>query len=249
MADPFVIGVSSGAAVGAVVAIILGLPSTWMGIGALPVFAFVGGMLAIMTVYLISRTRGGVPVATLLLSGIAVSSFLSAVVSLLITFNHDEVGPIVYWLMGGLSATDWVRVKALLPYTVLGLLVLLMFTRELNLMLLGEESAQQLGVSVANVKLWLLVAGAVITAAAVSVSGIIGFVGLVVPHLIRLIWGPDYRLLMPASAIGGAVLLVLADMVARTVVAPGELPVGVITSMLGAPFFLYLLHRKRKEMF
>jgi len=249
MADPFVIGVSSGAAVGAVIAMLLGLQSALFGLGAVPLFAFAGGVLAILVVYSLSRTRGGVPVATLLLSGIAVSSFLSAVVSVLVFFSQEKVGPIVFWLMGGMSGSDWTRVKLLLPYTGIGLVILLAYAREINLLLLGEESAQQLGVEVTRTKLHLLISGAVLTAASVSVTGIIGFVGLVTPHVIRLVWGPDYRLLMPASALGGAVLLVLADALARTVVAPGELPVGVITSLLGAPFFLYLLHRKRKELF
>lgn len=249
MADPFVIGVSSGAALGAVISIVLfsvlDIP-IYFGI---PVFAFLFSVMTIFLVYNIARVGGKVPVMTLLLAGIAVSSLLSALVSLCIFFSGKQLHQVVFWLMGGFSGRGWGYVYMFIPYGLVGSIVIFIYARELNAMLLGEEPAQHLGVEVEAVKRRLLVAAALLTGACVSVSGLIGFVGLVIPHIVRLIFGPDHRVLLPAVALTGASFLVIADVLARVVIAPRELPIGIITALTGAPFFIYLLRRQKTSMF
>jgi iron complex transport system permease protein len=248
MADPGIIGVSAGGALGGVVAIASGLYG-WTQL-SVPAMAFIGALGAALAVYGIARVIGrGTPTA-LLLTGMAVSAFVGAMVSLVITLtanNQDVLREIVYWLSGGLEARAWRHVRmAGLPIFV-GMAVLLWYSRELNLLLLGDEEARSLGVRVTAVRRWLLLGVALVTGAAVSVSGIIGFVGLVVPHMLRLITGPDHRLLIPASALGGAAFLVTADTLARVIVEPAEVRVGIITAIAGAPFFLWLLYRNRRR--
>ncbi len=244
MADPYVIGVSSGAALGATLAMTLGL-GKGLGLGMVPAAAFLGALASIAMVYTLARTGGRLPVLNLLLAGVAVGSFLSALVSALLVFAHRDVRPVIFWLMGGLGGRGWFHLAAASPYMLLGAGGILLLARELNALLLGEESARQLGVDTERVKLWLVAAAALATAAAVAVAGIIGFVGLVVPHMARLVVGADHRILLPAAGLGGAALLVLADTAARVALAPGEIPVGIITSLIGGPFFLYLLRRAR----
>ena len=246
LADPYIIGVSSGAALGAALAIVSGLSMGWAGFGAVPVMAFAGGVLTIMLVYQLSRQGGFVPVMTLLLAGIAICAFLSALVSLLIYFAGERLLQVVFWMMGGLGGARWSYVRIMLPYVFIGFGIIYFFARELNAMLLGEDTARYLGIDAEKLKKIFLVAASLLVSAAVSTSGIIGFIGLVVPHMIRLVAGPDHRFLLPASALTGAVLLLGADTLARTVIAPAELPVGIITAILGAPFFLYLLRRRKK---
>ncbi len=248
MADPYVIGVSSGAAVGAVATMALRLRLPELGIGWVPPMAFVGALGAVLLVYNLARVNGRVPVMALLLAGVAVAALLSAVVSLMIYFTADRVGHIVFWLMGGLSGANWRTAGLLLPYVLGGAAALSLYARDLNAMLLGEEPALHLGVPVEGVKRVLLLVGSLLTAAAVAVSGIIGFVGLVVPHAVRLVAGPDHRFLLPASALVGGAFLVLADALARTLLAPTELPVGILTALAGGPFFLYLLRRRRMQL-
>lgn len=246
MAEPYVIGVSSGAALGAVVAMIGGFTLVGKGIGLVPVFAFAGGLLTITVVYSMARVGKAVPVMTLLLSGIAVSSFLSAMVSLFTYFAGEKLHMVIFWMMGGLGGATWHSVKIMVPYVLVGFTVIMMFSRELNAMLLGEETASHLGVDTEKVKKILLVGASMMVAAAVSSCGIIGFVGLVVPHFIRLVVGPDHRFLLPASAVLGGALLIATDTLARVVIAPTELPVGIITSLIGAPMFIYLLKKRKK---
>jgi len=245
MADPFVIGVSSGAALGATVAMLMGLHFPALGVGMVPLMAFSGALGTMFLVYNLARVGHKVPVLPLLVSGIAVSSFLSALVSLLVYFSDEKIHQVVFWLMGGFSGASWGYVRLSLPYMVAGTAVVLLFTRELNVLLSGEEKAAQLGVDVERTKKILLAAGSLLTASAVATSGLIGFVGLIVPHLARLVLGPDHRWLLPAAAMSGAIFLVGADGLARTIVAPTELPVGVITALCGGPFFLYLLRRRK----
>lgn len=240
MADPYVIGVSSGAALGATVAMSLG---GGLARGLVPVAAFGGALASIAAVYSLARSGGRVPLLNLLLAGIAVSSFLSALVSALMVFTHRDVRPVLFWLMGGFGGRGWFHVLAAYPYMLAGGLVVLASARELNALLLGEDSARQLGVDVERAKLVLVGAASLATAAAVSVSGIIGFVGLVVPHITRLVVGADHRILLPGSALAGAALLVMADTVARIALPPAEIPVGIVTALVGGPFFLYLLRR------
>lgn len=246
LADPYIIGVSSGAALGATLVIVSGLSLGWAGFGAVPVMAFAGGALAVVLVYQLSRQGGFVPVMTLLLAGIAINAFLSALVSLLFYFAGERLHQVVFWMMGGLGGACWSYVRVMLPYFLLGFSIIYFFARELNALLLGEDTARTLGIDAEKYKKIFLAAAALLVSAAVSTSGIIGFIGLVVPHIIRLAAGPDHRFLLPASALLGAVLLLGADALARTVIAPAELPVGIITALLGAPFFLYLLRRRKK---
>lgn len=245
MADPYIIGVSAGASVGAALGVILRSNFTFLGLSTVSFLAFAGAVVTTFVVYNIARVGNKVPMGTLLLAGVAVGSFLSAIVSFLMVIGNESLHEIVFWLMGSLSAKNWDHVRVVLPYVALGGAVIIFHSRDLNLMLLGEESAQHLGVDVERAKAILLTASSLMAAAAVSVSGIIGFVGLIIPHAVRLLTGPDHRILLPAAGLVGAIFLVFADTVARTVLAPTELPVGVITAMCGAPFFLYLL-RKRK---
>lgn len=245
MADPYVVGAASGAAFGAALAIALSLDAVFLRVGVVPVVAFLGSVGSMFAVYGLARVGGRIPVINLLLAGVAVSTFLSALVSLIIVISSHNLQEIVFWLMGGFSGRHWDHVLIMLPYLVLGTVMAFYHLRELNALLLGEETAAHLGVNVEAVKRNLLVAASLLTAAAVSVAGVIGFVGLVVPHILRLIVGPDHRWLVPASVIGGGLFMLLADTMARTVIAPAEMPVGVITSLVGGPFFIYLLRRRQ----
>jgi iron complex transport system permease protein len=238
MADPSIIGVSSGGAVGAVAVIVAPLAVPF----GVPVAAFLGATGAAFAVYAIATRDGRTPVATLLLSGVAVQTLLGAVVSYLLVTNGRSLREAYYWLVGNLDAASWNEVAVVVPVAVLCFLVLFAHARELNLMLLGEEDAASLGVEVERTKRVLLAVSAVLTGAAVAVAGVIGFVGLIVPHVMRLVVGPDHRVLLPTSALAGASFLVATDTVARSGAA--ELPVGILTAFLGAPFFLFLLRRR-----
>ncbi len=248
MADPGIVGSSQGAALGATFAFFFSIDFHWGGLSAAPVFAFLGALATVLVLYALSRTGGTVPVTSLLLVGLALSSFLASIVTTLMVISKDRLHNIFFWLMGGLGTTNWNMVTAIVPFIVLGVVVTLFFTRDLNLMLLGEERAAQLGLSVERFKLIMLVTASLLVGAAVSVSGIIGFVGLMTPHIVRLLTGPDHRYLVPGSLIGGALFMVLADMLARTVIAPNELPVGIVTAFFGAPFFIFLLKRKKEAV-
>lgn len=245
LADPFVLGISSGAAVGAILAILFGLGSTIFGSYAIPGAAFGGALLTLLFVYFLARVQGRLPSQTMLLAGVIVSSFFSAIIMFLISITSDErLHSVTFWLMGNLEYVASQTLGVIFLYLLFGSAVLFSLAKDLNLMALGEETASELGVEVERVKKTAFIFASLITGAVVSVSGLIGFVGLVVPHLVRMIWGPDHRFLIPASALLGALLLVLADMVARTIMAPSEIPVGVVTALGGAPFFIYLLRRK-----
>jgi iron complex transport system permease protein len=245
MADTYTLGVSAGASVGASFSILFGIGFTFLGVGIAQIAAFAGGLLTIFLVYNISRVGSRVPVSTLLLSGIAVTIFLSAIVAILQVIASNKLHVIVFWLIGGFSNVQWKDVWAVLPFVVFGIVAAYFFARDLNLLALGDDTAQHLGVNVDRVKKLLLVFSSLITAAAVSISGMIGFVGLMIPHMTRLLIGPDHRILFPTSTIIGAIFLVVCDAVARVIVAPIELPVGVITALTGGPFFIYLLRKKK----
>jgi iron complex transport system permease protein len=245
LADPYTIGVSSGAAVGATAALLL-IPEASSGF-IIPLCGFAGALLALFIVYKLGSVGGRLPVVTVLLAGVVVSSFLSAVISLGMLLAGEQMRNIFFWLAGGLGQRGWGYLALITPYFIVGLLVLLYLARDLNLILLGEEDALSLGVEVERTKRWILVAASLITAGAVSVSGLIGFVGLIVPHAMRIIIGPDHRYLFPAALFGGGIFLVATDTFARTVIAPAEIPVGIVTAFLGAPFFVYLLRRHREK--
>jgi iron complex transport system permease protein len=249
LADPYLIGVAQGAALGAVIGFLL--PSGWhaLGFGIIPLLAFAGALISTTVVYLLARVGKTLPVTTLILAGVALGALLSSIVSYLIISSGDKLHSIMFWLMGSFSLSQWSEAIMVLPYMLVGLVVLLLYARSLNLMQLDEEQAQQLGINVERLKLVLLGAATLITAAAVSFVGIIGFVGIIIPHAVRLIWGADYRFLLPLSILTGAIFLILADILARTVLAPVEIPIGVITAICGAPFFLYLLRRRKQVIF
>jgi iron complex transport system permease protein len=244
LADPYLIGVAAGAGLGAAVAITSPLHGYWHGLSPLPLFAFAGAMIAVTVSYGVARSGGVASLGTLILAGVAVSTVASAAMSFLFLLHSDRALTIYAWLLGGFNTGTWRSCAIILPYVAAGALVVLLFGRVLNVMQFGEEQAQQLGVPVEQTKLLLLTAASLAAAAAVSVSGLIGFVGLIVPHAVRLVWGADYRRVLPLSMVLGAAFLILADMLARLVIAPRELPIGVVTALCGAPFFLALLRRR-----
>ncbi len=247
LADPFMIGVSSGAGLGAVVAMSIQWPYTTLGLLAVPLGAFIGAVAAVLVVTQLARVGNTVPTTNLILSGVAVSAFASAITSLLMINSTGELRRAVVWLLGGSAMTGWSPVLGVLPYFLIGGALLLTLGHPLNVMQFGDEQAQQLGIPVRRVRWMAVLAATITTAAAVAFVGVIGFVGLVVPHLLRLLWGGDYRRLMPLSMLGGAALLLFTDTAARTLLAPQEIPVGIITALLGAPFFLWVLGRSKKQ--
>ena len=248
MADPGIIGVSAGGAVGAVVAIATGAAGLFFI--ALPTFAFVGAIIASLLVYGIAAFGGRFSMATLLLAGVAVNAFLGAVVSAIIILVPDNgaLREILFWLAGGLESRSWEHFRIATPLILGGSVVIVLMSRDLNLLMLGDDEARSMGVRVGITRLTLLGAAALATGAAVAVSGSIAFVGLVMPHILRLMLGPDHRVLIPMSAAGGAVFVILADTVARTIVQPAEFPVGVLTAFVGAPFFIFLLINNRRRV-
>ncbi len=246
LADPYLIGVAQGAALGAVTGFLL--PVSWQA-GSIPLLAFLGAILAVAIVYFIARVGKTLPMTTLILAGVALGAFLAAITSYLMIASGDKLHGIISWLLGTFSLTSWGQVTMVLPYIFTGTIIIWLHARPLNVMQLDEEQAQQLGINVEQVKLILLGAATLITAAAVCFCGIIGFVGIIIPHAVRLVWGPDHRFLLPLATFAGAIFLILADTTARTVLAPTEIPVGIITAFLGAPFFLYLLRQKKRAIF
>jgi iron complex transport system permease protein len=249
MADPYVLGISSGASLGATIAIVAGLEYTFLGVGVTTVFAFIGSISTIFCVYKVARVGCRVPAITLLLSGIAFSFMLSSIVSIMMIFNRSQVEGIVFWVMGSVSAASWNQVAMLFPVVSVGVVAIAAFSRDLNVMSTGAEAAKSLGIEVERVKKWIIFTCSILVAACVSVSGIIGFVGLVIPHTVRLITGADHRVVLPFSIVGGAGFMVICDAIARNAIPPVEIPVGAITSIFGAPYFIYLLHKNKKKVF
>jgi iron complex transport system permease protein len=249
LADPYLIGVSQGAAFGAVLAIFLPLSWGIFSVWIVPAFAFSGALLVTFLVYRISRTGNILPVATLILAGIALGAFFTAGLSYIMSIAGTRIGSMVLWLMGSFNNSMWTEVRVTFPIVLTGLCILVLFGRSLNIMQLGDDQAKQLGLNVERDKKILLAVSTIIVAAAVSFVGIIGFVGIIIPHAVRLLWGPDYRFLLPLSVLSGAVFMVATDIAARVLFAPAEIPIGVITAVCGAPFFLYLLRKKMKSIF
>ena len=246
LAEPGIIGVSSGAATGAVAAVVLGINT--YGVSSVAGTAFLTGLIATVVVYLVARTYGRTEVVTVVLAGIAVNATAGAFTGMLIFIaDDDQMRSITFWLLGSVGGATWQTIGSVAPLFVVGLILMPLWARSLNLLTLGDREARHLGVSTERVRLGVIVLSALVTGAAVSVAGIIGFVGLVVPHLIRLIAGPDHRFLLPASILGGATILIIADLFARTVAVPAELPLGSVTAMAGGPFFLWLVHRTRSS--
>lgn len=246
LADPYTLGVASGASVGAAFVILFGLQTALLGIWTIPIAAFLTGLISLLVVLRLANIQGQYNLETLILSGVVVSAFLSSFVSFMVSMSDKVINEIVFWMMGSLSLQGWEFIQILLPSFLIGFIALISYSRSLNIFALGERQAAHLGVDVKRTRLAILIISTFITAAAVSIVGTVGFVGLVVPHLIRLLVGPDYRILIPISAIYGGVFVLWADTIARTVLRPTEIPLGVVTAFLGAPFFAYLL-RKNKE--
>ena len=247
LADPYLLGVASGAGLGATVATLTPFALAGMAFGAVPLFAFIGAIGAVAVVYSLARVGKTLPATTLILAGVALNALLASITSYLMTISGEQLQGIVFWLLGGLYMTRWPQVWVVFPSVLAGLAVIWIHARPLNVMQLDEEQAQQLGINVERVKLILLAAATLITSSAICFTGLIGFVGILIPHAVRLVWGPDHRFLLPLSTLVGAIFLILADTLARTVIPPTEIPVGIITALCGAPFFLYLL-RKRKGL-
>jgi len=247
LASPYVLGIASGASTGASLIILLNLH----GVLFLSLGAFIGGSLAVGIVYQLAQERDRkTSVYTLILAGVAVGALFSAVTSFIIFLSSgtERMTDVIFWIMGGLGRANWTYLYVLTPIVALGSVILIVFSRDLNALAMGEEGAFHLGINPETSKRIMLGVATLLTSSAVAFAGTIGFVGLIIPHIMRLIIGPDHRFLLPTTAISGAVFLVWADMVARTVVQPAELPVGIITAFLGAPFFLYLLKTKKARM-
>jgi iron complex transport system permease protein len=248
LADPYVIGIAAGAGLAAVLAMSARWPTDLLGMAAIPAAAFVGALLTVTLVYALARVGKSTPVTTLILAGVAVSSFATAITSMTMLLSTTELHRAVTWMVGGFSLGGWGPVLAAIPYVALALAVLLMMGRPLDVLQFGDEQAGQLGLNVDRVKVVVVVAASLAAATAVAFLGIIAFVGLVVPHLARLLWGTSYRRLLPLATLLGASFLLTADIVARSVISPRVIPLGVVTAIVGAPFFIYLLARSKRKL-
>ncbi len=246
MAEPYVLGVSSGAAFGATVVAIFGIGGSFLGFSMVSLGAFLGALLTSFLVFTIAQGNRSNQMTVLLLSGIAISFFLSSLISLMMTLNRDVIENIFFWTMGSVSTATWDKIFSVGTGITLGIGIFIYYAQELNIILTGEDSAKALGVNVKRVRSILLYTASLVTALAVSVSGIIGFVGLIVPHGVRLLFGADNRRLLPLTAITGGLFLSITDMIGRTVVPPMEIPLGVMTALLGTPYFIYLLVRRKR---
>ncbi len=247
LAGPYLIGVASGAGLGAVVALSLFWPTQLLGMYTVPAAAFVGALLTVVAVYALARVNGHLPAETLILAGVALSALTSAVTSFLMLRSQGEVRRALAYLLGGAPMAGWEPVLAMLPYALVGIGGLLLAGHALNVLQFGEEQAHQLGLPVERAKRWILLAASLATAAAVAFAGIIGFLGLMVPHLVRRLLGEDYRRLLPLSALNGATALLLFDLVARIALRPQSLPIGIVTALVGAPFFLWILRQTKHQ--
>ena len=248
LADPGLIGISSGAATGAVLSIALGTATSSMFM--MPAFAFCGSICAVFLTVFLAMRNGKIPVMTLLLAGVAVGMLLGALTSGILTFmNEQKLQQYLFWMVGGLDYPRWEHVYLAVGPVVCGICIMLLLARHLNILVLGETEAKAVGMSVTKFRMGLLFVAAMTTATSVCVSGNIGFVGLVIPHMMRMLFGPDHRVLLPASALGGAAFLVLCDSLGRVIMPPAEVRVGIMTALLGTPYFLYLLRRMQKSCF
>ena len=249
LADPYLIGIAAGAGLGAVLAISIDWPYSFLGLLATPLAAFAGALLAVTLVYFLARIGQTTPITNLILAGVAVSSFATSLMSFLLLRSSGEIRRAISWLLGGVSLAGWDVTLALIPYLMLGMTILILHGYSLNLLQFGDDQASQMGLDVRRAKLMIIAAASLITAAAVSFAGIIGFVGLVIPHIVRMWWGVDYRRVIPLSILGGASILLFSDILARIIIAPQELPVGIVTALAGAPFFLWVLRHAKNQGF
>lgn len=249
MADPYIIGVSAGAAFGATIGLLFAGNIKLISLSATSIFAFLGAIGTTFLIYNISKIKGKISVLTLLLSGVALSSLLTSIISFIMIYRTQDLAKVYFWIMGGLSNSSWTNFMTIMPVIVIIMAASSFFMRDLNVMSLGDERANQLGVQTEKLKQVLLILASIMAAAAVSVSGIIGFIGLITPHIMRMIVGPDHKILYPTAAISGGIVLLLSDTIARIILSPREIPVGIITSIIGVPFFIYLLVKSKKQVF
>jgi iron complex transport system permease protein len=249
LADPYLIGVASGAGLGAVAAYAVNWPEDLAGFYVVPLSAFAGAILTVLTVYFMARVGKMVPLTTLILAGVAVGAFTSAITSFLMLRSNEQIYRAIAFLLGGTPLAGWNPILAMIPYLIVGMGILSFSGHALNLLQFGEEQAKQLGLQVELAKTIVIVTASLTTAVAVSFSGVIGFIGLIVPHVLRILWGADYRKLIPLSIFAGGSALLLADMLARWALRPQALPVGIVTALAGAPFFLWILRRAKSEVF
>ena len=247
LADPYLIGVAAGAGLGAILAMSMNWPYTMLGLLAVPLAAFIASLFTVYLVYTFAHIGRTVPTTNLILAGVAVSSFATSITTFLMLRSTGEVRRAIGWLLGGVSLIGWDVTLALIPYLAIGMTILVLTGYSLNLLQFGDDQAAQMGLNVRRAKFIIIVAASLVTAAAVSFAGIIGFVGLIVPHVVRIWWGVDYRRLIPLSILGGASVLLFADVLSRIVLAPQELPVGIVTALAGAPFFLWVLRRAKNQ--
>lgn len=248
LAEPYIMGVAAGASVGATLIIVSPLFVTAGVLSPLPPAAFAGGVIAVALAYGLARVGRTITTTSLILSGVAISSFGTSIVTYLMLTYSERTIAVLNWVLGGFNTAKWLDAGILLPYALLAIALLIPYARVLNVLQLDEDQARQLGVNVEQVKLTVLAVASLATAAAVAVSGLIGFVGLIVPHTVRMIWGPDYRRVLPLSGFFGASFLILADLIARTIDPGHEVPIGVVTAVIGAPFFLFLLRRHSRPL-
>lgn len=248
LADPHILGVSSGAALGATFAMLTGTSVSFFGLGTIGIFAFLGAMATVFLVYRVAGFGGQISTTNMLLTGTAISTMLSAIISLLMTFNNNQIAKVYMWTMGSFSSATWEKVIFLALFVFIGVIIMIIYSGKLNILMMGEEDAQCLGVDVSRTKTILIITASLLVAASVSVSGIIGFVGLIIPHCVRMICGSDNRKLIPYVFFVGAIFLVFCDTIARTIAAPTEIPVGIITSIFGAPYFVMLVVTRRRKI-
>lgn len=243
LADPYIVGVSSGAALFASIAIFFGL------VAFIPLAGFLGALSTMYIVYNLAKIGSRVPIDTLLLAGVVMSASLSALIALIMALMGENMHTIMFWLMGNMTESNPYLITLVLIIVLAGVLILYALSRDMNSLLFGEETAQHLGVDAERLKRRIFIIASLITGAVVSVTGLIGFVGLIIPHTVRIVTGPDHRLLIPCSALAGGTFLILTDALARTIIAPAEIPIGVVTAIMGGPFFLFLLVRKKGRKF
>lgn len=239
MADPYVLGVSGGAALGAALAIVIHLPAT--------LFAFIGAAATTIMVYMIVQVRGKASTIYLLLVGSSIGFLTFSLISIIMVFNQEQASRIIFWMLGSFNASSWENIYIAAPVVLIGTMIISFFYKEFNLMLTGEETAKTLGVETEKLKKGTIIISSMMIAVSVSFSGLIGFVGFIVPHMARIIVGPNNKVLIPFSALGGAIFLLLSDTIGRTIAAPGELPVGAVTALIGAPYFIYLLIKMKRR--
>jgi len=245
LADPYILGVSAGAALGACVGIALQYATGYYLASYLPLFAFLGAMLSLYLVYLSSKISYSANSTGLLLAGVAITFLFSALITVLLALSKRELHSMIFWLMGDLSTADWEKISLITLPVIIGCLLLFFSSLDLNALSLGEEEALHLGINTGKLRMRIFFIGSIIIATVVSFTGLIGFVGLIIPHIARLLIGPDHRVMLPASALLGAIFLILCDTLARMVISPSEIPIGAITALVGAPMFIYLLRRKK----